>query len=395
MRRRIPSIEALIAFEAAARHQSFTRSADELALTQSAVGRQIACLEDYVGVPLFNRIRKRLSLTEVGQLYASQVRAALEKIESDTLAAMAHRGAGGILELAVIPTFATRWLIPRLPSFYAAHADITLNLTTRAAPFMFEGTGFDAAIHFGNPVWPGTVAHHLFGEEMTPVCCPALLPAQMDGGALTVDALAGVTLLHQSARPDAWRQWLAQAGMADAPCMRGQRYELFSMLVEAARAGLGMALVPRFFVLNELASGELVAPFGLTLRNEKAYYLVYPESRQNSPVMQAFEHWLSGTAQEFLDAGKPATTGAGMRASADQGHRWSMPQAQPHANAANPENPANAANAANTANTANVANAANTANVANATNAANVANAINAGALAANRMISTQNRAGI
>lgn len=300
MRRRIPSIEALIAFEAAARHQSFTRSADELALTQSAVGRQIACLEDYVGVPLFNRIRKRLTLTDVGQLYASQVRAALEKIECDTLAAMAHRGAGGVLELAVIPTFATRWLIPRLPTFYAAHADITLNLSTRAEPFMFEGTSFDAAIHFGNPVWPGTVARHLFGEELTPVCSPALLaPQRPVRGVLPAAALTGFTLLHQSARPQAWRQWLAEAGLPELPCMRGQRYELFSMLVEAARAGLGVALVPRFLVRNELASGELLAPFSPLLRNEHGYYLVYPEAKQQSPLLQAFETWLLATAHAF------------------------------------------------------------------------------------------------
>ncbi len=303
MRRRIPSIEALIAFEAAARHQSFTRSADELALTQSAVGRQIACLEEYVGVPLFNRIRKRLTLTDVGELYARQVRAALEKIEGDTLEAMAHRGAGGVLELAVIPTFATRWLIPRLPSFYAAHADITLNLTTRAEPFMFEGTSFDAAIHFGNPVWPGTVARHLFGEELTPVCSPSLLAqGHQDPSVLPAEALSGFTLLHQSARPHAWRQWLTEAGLPEVPCMRGQRYELFSMLVEAARAGLGVAIVPRFFVRNELASGELLAPFGATLRNEQGYYLVYPEAKQNAPLLQAFETWLMATAQAFSDA---------------------------------------------------------------------------------------------
>ena len=304
MRRKIPSIEALIAFEAAARHQSFTRSADELALTQSAVGRQIACLEDYVGVPLFNRIKKRLSLTDIGRLYASQVRAALEKIERDTLAAMAHRGAGGILELAVIPTFATRWLIPRLPGFYAAHGDITLNLMTRSEPFMFEATTFDAAIHFGNPVWPGTTARHLFGEEMTPVCSQALLAAEASApDGLPAAALSRFTLLHQSSRPDAWRQWLAHGGMLEVPCMRGQRYELVSMLVEAARAGLGMALVPRFLVLNELASGELVAPFGPSLRNEKAYYLVYPECKQNCPLVQAFEGWLLRTARTYSEAG--------------------------------------------------------------------------------------------
>ena len=326
MRRRIPSIEALIAFEAAARHQSFTRSADELALTQSAVGRQIACLEEYVGVPLFSRIRKRLTLTDVGELYARQVRAALEKIEGDTLAAMAHRGAGGVLELAVIPTFATRWLIPRLPSFYAAHADITLNLTTRAEPFMFEGTSFDAAIHFGNPVWPGTVARHLFGEELTPVCSPGLLPqGHQARSILPAEALTGFTLLHQSARPQAWRQWLTEAGLPEVPCMRGQRYELFSMLVEAARAGLGVALVPRFFVRNELASGELQAPFGATLRNEQGYYLVYPEAKQNAPLLHAFESWLMATAQAFCDADHTAEDTAAMPAidaqSEDRRHR--------------------------------------------------------------------------
>jgi DNA-binding transcriptional LysR family regulator len=303
VRRRIPSIEALIAFEAAARHQSFTRSADELALTQSAVGRQIAGLEEYLGVPLFNRVKKRLSLTDVGQVYAKQVREHLERIERDTLATMAHRGAGGILELAVIPTFATRWLIPRLPQFYASHAHITLNLTTRAEPFMFADTQFDAAIHFGNPVWPGAVAKHLFGEEITPVCSPRVL----DGRANLQPAdITKFTLLHQSARAEAWRHWFAQAGVHDANCMKGQRYELFSMLVEAARAGLGVALVPRFFVLNELATGELVVPCELSLRNDKGYFLVYPESKQNSPLLELFEQWLLATAAQYRENGAHA-----------------------------------------------------------------------------------------
>lgn len=296
MRRRIPSMEALIAFEAAARHQSFTRSADELALTQSAVGRQIAGLENYVGVALFSRVKKRLALTDIGRLYARQIRAALEQIERDTMAAMAQRGAGGILELAVIPTFATRWLIPRLPEFYAAHPDITLNLTTRAAPFLFEGTDFDAAIHFGNPAWPGTIARHLFGEEVTPVCSPRLL----DGaGMLDPAELLRFPLLHQSARPFAWREWLEQAGVGLMTCMRGQRYELFSMLVEAARAGLGMALVPRFFVQAELANGELCTPFQLTLRHHEGYYLVYPENKQKAPLLNTFAQWLLNMAQQY------------------------------------------------------------------------------------------------
>ncbi len=298
VRRKIPSIEALIAFEAAARHLSFTRSADELALTQSAVGRQVALLEEYLGVALFNRVKKRLSLTEVGQLYAKQVRENLERMERDTLAAMAHRNAGGLLELAVIPTFATRWLIPRLAQFYEQHEDIVVNLTTRAEPFLFTDTPFDAAIHFGDPVWPGSIARYLFGEEMTAVCSPRL----MNGRAtLAPHDLSNFTLLHQSARPDAWRQWLAQAGVHEADCMKGQRYELFSMLVEAARAGLGIALVPRFLASQELATGELVCPCDLPLRSDKGYYLVYPEHKQNSPWLQAFESWLLSAASRYVE----------------------------------------------------------------------------------------------
>lgn len=301
MRRKIPSMEALIAFEAAARHLSFTCSAQELALTQSAVGRQVALLESYLGVALFNRVKKRLSLTEVGQLYARQVRENLERIERDTLAAMAHRNAGGIVELAVIPTFATRWLIPRLPRFYEAHADIVVNLTTRAEPFLFTDTPFDAAIHFGDPTWPGSIARYLFGEEMTTVCSPRLLQGR---ARLAPQDLLQFTLLHQSARPDAWRQWLMQVGVHDADCMKGQRYELFSMLVEAARAGLGVALVPRFLVSHELAAGELTCPCDLPLRSDKGYYLVYPECKQNSPWLQAFESWLLSAASVYVEPGR-------------------------------------------------------------------------------------------
>ena len=305
MRRRIPGLEALTAFEAAARHLSFTRSADELALTQSAVGRQVAVLEQYVGVQLFNRIRKRLSLTEAGQTYALQIRKHLYDIERDTLAAMAHRDAGGVLEIAVIPTFATRWLIPRLPKFYRLHPGITLNLTTRAEPFLFTDTPFDAAIHFGKPVWPGTIAKHLFGEEITPVCSPDLLDA---AAIMTPRALMQYTLLHQSSRSDTWRRWLALADIHDVPCMGGHRYELFSMLVEAARAGLGVALVPRFLVLAELASGALVVPCELSLHNDEGYYLVFPEIKQGSPALCAFSEWLTDAARRDTDIKRGADT---------------------------------------------------------------------------------------
>lgn len=299
MRRKIPGTELLIAFETAARHQSFTRAAEELCVTQSAVCRQIAALEDSLGVPLFNRIKKRVTLSEAGQGYARQVRENLKRIEHDTLSLMAHRGAGGVLELAVIPTFATRWLIPRLGHFHLSHPGITLNLTTRAEPFMFTDTHFDAAIHFGDPVWPGALAEYLFGEEMVPVCSRALLQGAT---AIAPALLETLPLLHQSARPDAWREWFEVAGVADVNAMGGSRYELFSMLVEAAKAGLGVALVPRFFVLSEIASGELVCPCVQTLRSQRSYYLVYPENKAGSGSLLLFREWLSAQASAYRES---------------------------------------------------------------------------------------------
>lgn len=298
MRRKIPGTELLIAFETAARHQSFTRAAEELSLTQSAVCRQISALEEFLGVQLFNRIKKRVSLSEAGQLYARQIRESLRQVEHDTLSLMAHRGAGGVLELAVIPTFATRWLIPRLGDFKASHPGITLDLATRAEPFMFADTPFDAAIHCGGPIWPGAHTEFLFGEEMVPVCSPGLLNGRAQIEPLE---LASLPLLHQSARPNAWREWFAVAGLENVNAMGGARYELFSMLVEAARAGLGVALVPRFFVVGEMASGQLLTPCPYVLHNQRSYYLVYPESKGGSVPLEAFSQWLIGQAERYRE----------------------------------------------------------------------------------------------
>lgn len=297
MRRKIPSTDLLVAFETAARHQSFTRAAEELSLTQSAVCRQIGALEEFLGLQLFNRIKKRVSLSEAGNAYAIKVRDLLKRLETETLSLMAHQGEGGVLDIAVIPTFATRWLIPRLGQFHALHPHITLNLMTRAEPFLFTDTPFDAAIHFGDPVWPGAMTEFLFGEEMVPVCTPALMG---NAKSLSLRALEKLPLLHNSARPDAWREWFDSAGRPNADAVRGPRYELFSMLVEAARAGLGVALVPRFFVLAETSSGALLIPNQHFLRSKRAYYLVYPEHKAQSASLVTFREWLGNQAEAYV-----------------------------------------------------------------------------------------------
>lgn len=306
MRRRIPGIEALVAFEAAALHLNFTRAADSLSLTQSAVCKQIASLEDYLGVPLFNRVKKRISLTEAGAIYAKRVSEDLDRLERDTISLMSHRGERNVLELAVIPTFGARWLIPRLAHFHAANPGITINLTTRSDPFVFTETPFDAAIHFGSPVWPGAVSHPLFGEEMIPVCSPELLRNQPCS---TPRDLARLPLLHQVNRHAAWQRWFAVAGVRDVDVMGGPRFDLFSMLVEAACAALGVALVPRFLALSELVSGQLVAPFDIALHSETGYHLVYPDLPSTNPALKRFTDWLLAEAALYRES-----TGAGTAA---------------------------------------------------------------------------------
>lgn len=299
MRRKIPSTAALVAFEAAARHRSFTKAGEELALTQSAICRQIAGLEDFLGVELFRRTRRGVLLTDAGERYQRQVATRLDAVERDTLALMAGRGQGGTLELGVVPTFATRWLVPRLTPFHAAHPDITVNLSVRTQAFLFDDSGLDAAITAATAPWPGTQAQRLLGEVSVPVASPGLLGATAP---LAADALARLPRLQQSTRPYAWRQWFAAQGLTIEGDLAGPRYELFSMLAEAALCGAGVALIPPLLIADELASGRLVRASDAVLDDGRAYWLVWPDGKGEGPVMRAFRDWLAE------EAGRPATS---------------------------------------------------------------------------------------
>lgn len=294
MRRKIPSTAALVAFEAAARHQSFTRAAEELALTQSAICRQIGGLEEFLGLALFRRSRRGVQLTEAGQSYARRIAAQLDAVERDTLSVMGQQGAMS-LELAVVPTFGTQWLVPRLKDFQARHPQISLNLTNRTRPFLFADTDFDAAIYFGDADWSGTEAHFLMLEDLQPVCSPALLRG---GEPLDAEALARMPLLQQSTRPYAWRQWFDSLGMKVARDMTGPRLELFSMLAQAAEHGMGVALIPPFLIQRELAEGRLVMAHPHAYRSgTQGYYLMIPERKVEAAGLVAFREWLVGEAR--------------------------------------------------------------------------------------------------
>jgi len=302
MRRKIPPLQTLLCFDAAARHESYTRAAQELALTQSAVSRQVGALESFLGVALFRRTRHGVALTDSGAAYARQISRRLEAMERDTLDAMTRHGAGGALALAAVPTFATRWLIPRLPRFAALQPELVVHIETRTRPFLFAETEFDAALFAGTPAqvqnWAGTRAHRLLDEDVLPVCSPALLRAagSRAGKPLTPQAVARLPLLQQSTRPDDWRAWFDAQGV-EAPLARsGPRYELFSMLAAAAAHGLGVVLAPALLVADELARGELVVACDRPLRARRAYYLVTPERVDERPALAALRQWLSAEA---------------------------------------------------------------------------------------------------
>lgn len=293
MPRKIPSLQALSCFEAAARHESYTLAAQELALTQGAVSRQIAALEAFLGLVLFRRTRHGVALTPAGAAYARQVAGRLDALERDTLDAMAAPDprSPGAVHLAAVPTFATRWLLPRLPALAQAHPGLTVHVEVATRPFLFSGSGHDAALYAGTAEqvagWPGTEATLLMHEEVLPVASPGLLAAHSSRRRWAPADLVGLPLLQQSTRPEGWRQWFAAMGVsaADGPqALQGPRYELFSMLAVAASHGLGVALVPRMLVEAELARGELVIACQKPLRGQRGYYFVTPATDPASPA---------------------------------------------------------------------------------------------------------------
>ncbi|GBQ33969.1 LysR family transcriptional regulator [Gluconacetobacter azotocaptans] len=303
MRRKIPSNSALMAFEAAARHGSFARAADELALTEGAISRQIARLEAFLGVILFERIGNRVRLLPNGERYAAQVRETLDRLERDSQVLMGQPRDGASLDIATIPTFATRWLIPRLGRFGELHPNVTVHLAERMEPFVLAGSGFDAAIHFDHPAWTGMRTHHLLNEVLLPVCHPTLLGRN---GATTLDDLPR---LHRRQNPDAWQRYARETGITLTNPAIGARYDLHIMLIEAALAGLGVALIPRLYVETELAEGRLIAPWPNGDSISKTFCLVLPEPVRLSPgPLLAFTEWLLSEAQTTEHASDPHYT---------------------------------------------------------------------------------------
>ena len=286
-RRLLPSTSMLMALDAAARAGSFTAAARELNLTQGAISRQVSALEDQLDVVLFERAGKTILLTEAGKIYAREVGVALQAIRNASLNAMTNP-LGGILNLAILPTFGTRWLMPRFPSFLNENPNITVNFVTRLTAFDFHEENLHAAIHYGQPDWPGAISTFLMGEEVLPVCSPGFL--EENPLAQPAD-LARLPLLQLTTRPDAWDNWFRSNDL-EPPQEQGMAFEQFSIIAQAAVAGLGIALLPKFLIQSELDRKELVVILNMPTKSEAGYYLVTPADKSEHAPVVALREWL-------------------------------------------------------------------------------------------------------
>ena len=286
-RRLLPSISMLMAFDAAARSCSFTIAAKELNLTQGAVSKQINSLESLLGIKLFVRLHQTVELTDSGKVYAQEILTALDHIRAASIRVITSPQ-GGMLNVAVLPTFGTRWLMPRLPSFLKSYPDITINFMTRLSPFDFRTEDIHVAVHFGADDWPGAESTYLMGEAVVPLCSPQF---QKEYEITCVEDLARVPLLHINSRSSAWQQWFLAQGM-QAQNSRGMVFEEFLTAAQAAVAGTGAVLLPEFLVNHELERGELVTINIKPIKSDYGYYLVVPQQQVHYSPGVLFKKWM-------------------------------------------------------------------------------------------------------
>ncbi|MZR32431.1 transcriptional regulator GcvA [Sneathiella litorea] len=287
---RLPPLKALRSFEAAARHLSFSKAAEELFVTPAAVSHQIKALEDWLGVTLFKRLNRAVILTNEGQNYLVGVRNGLETISSATEKIM-QQDVSGALHVDTLPSFASRWLLPRLRLFREAHPDIDVRLSASDHLTDFNREDVDVVIRYGHGNYPGLRVDKILTEEvMFPVCSPSLLEGE--NPLRTPADLKYHTLLHDDMRID-WQAWLAMAGVMDVDPKRGPSFNDSSMLLTAAMEGQGVALGRSTLAADDLIAGRLVQPFDVQpMRADHAYYIVCPEEVSDRPRIVAFRNWI-------------------------------------------------------------------------------------------------------
>jgi LysR family glycine cleavage system transcriptional activator len=293
---RLPSLNGLRAFEAAARHLSFTNAASELNVTQTAISHQIRRLEQELGVRLFVRQNRALALTPEAKDYLPGVRAAFNDLRLAT-DRLLRKDDDHVLTVSTLASLAAKWLLPRLSAFQEAHPGIDVRITTSTALVDFRTGDVDAAIRYGRGQWPGLRADWLMADELFPVCSPALLAGRRP--LRRPEDLRDHVLLHTSnANSDDWRLWLTAAGLpTNLSTHPGVTFDLIFMTVQAAIDGIGVALGRTSYVEADIAKGRLVVPFKITLPADAGFYLVSPEASADRPKLSAFRQWLIASVQ--------------------------------------------------------------------------------------------------
>jgi len=293
---RLPSLNGLRAFEAAARHLSFTVAAAELNVTQTAISHQIKRLEQELGIRLFVRKNRALALTPAASDYLPGVRAAFNDLRLAT-DRLRRKDNNHVLIVSTLASLAAKWLLPRLAAFQEDNPGIDVRITTSTALVDFKSGDVDAAIRYGRGHWPGLRADWLTADELFPVCSPALLAGNR--ALKCPQDLAHHTLLHSSGGyDDDWRLWLTAAGLpTDISKQPGLTFDLILMTVQAAIDGIGVAMGRTSYVEADIAKGRLLVPFKIALPADAGFYLVSPEARADSPKLRAFRQWLLASVQ--------------------------------------------------------------------------------------------------
>ncbi|MGB0844856.1 MAG: LysR substrate-binding domain-containing protein [Alphaproteobacteria bacterium] len=288
-----PSVQELRALVTCGDLGSVSRAADTLNLTQSAVSRSIRTLEERLGVQLFHRVRKRLQLSDAGRAMVHDARDILQALDRSAKMAMAFGKGGDVLRLAVLPTFAATWLIPRLPEFIASHPNVSIDLTSALHPVDFDESSFDAAIQRSTMARNGTKVVELLNETLIVVAAPSLVPGERT---LSCTDLRSFPLIQLATRPELWDDWLAQETAESFERLQGPRVQHFDMVISAAQAGLGVALLPDIFAEQAIKTGMLRKVHLRGLSGPAPYALIRPKVYEDSITMDAFELWLKSAA---------------------------------------------------------------------------------------------------
>ena len=304
LRRLQPPLQLLRAFSTVVRFGGVSRAAEALHLTKSAVSKQVQELERWVGVVLFERSRKRLALTPAGERYEQTVRALLGQLEAATLELITSGGDGGALHLSALPTFGAKWLIPRLPDFQRREPQVTLHFVPFVHGYDFQRPELDCSILFGDGHWPGARSHYLAGHDVALI---APRPGVGEGTVRSVRDVARCTLLRHVSVPDAWQRWSEAHGVVGLDPLGGPQFDQFQTMIRAVTVGMGVALVPRCLVQDEITAGLVDEPLaGGGYQAALGYWFCYPEARARLGPLVRFRSWLLAQA----DGVTPAADGS-------------------------------------------------------------------------------------